>query len=80
MITRERITSEINQIQEPYLSFLYRIIRSLIPVVSTASTVVQEGQEDESWENFLQNTYGAFQNEPLERFPQGVLEIREVLE
>ena len=78
MTTRDLIKSEIDRLQEQDLYFLHRIIRALLPTSSTTSVPDQE--EEESWEEFLQNTYGAFRDDPLERGPQGTLETREVLE
>jgi len=80
MITRELITNDIDQLQEHYWGFLHRIIRALIPVTSMPSISAQEQVQDESWEDFLQNTYGVFRDEPVERGIQGNLEIREALE
>lgn len=80
MITRELITNDIDQLQEYYLDFLHRIIRALIPVKPTSSISTQEQAQVDSWEDFLQSTYGIFQDEPLERGPQGTLEIREAIE
>ena len=80
MITRDLIKSEIDQLQEQHLGFLHRIIRALIPISSTNSISTQAQERDESWEDFLQNTYGMFRDNPLERGPQGTLEIREALE
>lgn len=80
MTTRELIKSEIDQLQEHYLDFLHRIIRSLMPLPSSSSVAPQEQEQGESWEEFLQSTYGMFRDDPLERGPQGKLEIREAFE
>ena len=80
MNTRELIKNEIDQLQENYLDFVYRIIRALMP--STAKTPMprKEGVADDSWEEFIRSTYGVFRDEPLERASQGTLEIRESFE
>ena len=80
MTTRELIKSEIDQLQEHYLGFLHRIIRALMPIPSSRSVANQEQEQGESWEEFLQSTYGMFRDDPLERGTQGTLEIREALE
>lgn len=80
MTTRDLIKNEIDQLQEHYLGFLHRIIRALMPMASTKSIPTQEQEQSESWEEFLQNTYGIFRDDPLERGPQGTLEIRESFE
>lgn len=80
MTTRELIKSEIDQVQEQYLAFLHRVIQALRPGSSSKPETVQKQEQDDSWEEFLQSTYGIFHSEPLERGPQGKFEIREELE
>lgn len=80
MTTRELIKSEIDQVQEQYLGFLHRIIQALRPGSALRSEATQKHEQEESWEAFLQSTYGVFRDKPLERSPQGKLEIREVLD
>lgn len=80
MTTRELIKNDIDQVQEHYLSFLYRIVRALLPKSSPTSVQQKEQEPSDAWEEFLQDTYGLFRDEPLERGPQGTLEIRESFE
>lgn len=80
MTTRDLIKNEVDQLQDHYLGFLHRIIRALMPMASTKSIPTQEQEQSESWEEFLQNTYGIFRDDPLERGPQGTVEIREAFE
>lgn len=76
MVTRELIKNEIDQLHEHYLDIVYRFVRALIP----RSTTKSAHNQGESWEEFLQNNYGIFSDDPLVREPQGTLEIREELE
>ncbi|MEZ4621384.1 MAG: hypothetical protein R2867_38605 [Caldilineaceae bacterium] len=78
MVTRELLKREIDQLYEKDLDFLHRIIQALLP--DKQATPIRDQQEDEPWNEFLQKTYGIFQDEPLERAPQGTLETREELE
>ena len=80
MITRDSIKREIDQLQDQHLGFLHRIIRALIPSSSIGTTPLQVPERDESWQEFLQNTYGMFRDTPLERSQQGTLEVREEIE
>lgn len=80
MTTRDLIKSEIDQVQDHYLSFLHRIIQALMPKSPATLMQQKEQEQSESWEEFLQNTYGLFRDDPLERGPQGTLEIREAFE
>lgn len=80
MVTRDLIKHEIDRLREDDLPFLHRIIRALIPASPTTSVIPQQQDTDESWDEFLQSTYGLFRDEPLERGPQGSFEIREALE
>ncbi len=77
MTTRERIKREIDHLSEQDLAFLHRIIQALTPA---APTPMQENAQGEEWADFLQETYGVFQSDSLERAPQGMLETREALE
>lgn len=80
MTTRELIKNEIDQVQEHYLNLLHRIIRALMPNSSVSSTLQMTQEPTASWDEFLNDTYGVFRDEPLERSPQGTLEIREAFE
>lgn len=80
MTTRDLIKSEIDQVEDHFLSFLLRIIRALLPKSSTVSVQQKNQERDDSWREFLQDSYGIFRDDPLERAPQGTLEIREAFE
>jgi hypothetical protein len=79
MVTRELIKHEIDQLHEQDLDFLYRIIRALTPTRAQSIETTATSDNSEPWEAFVQRNYGVFRDEPLERGPQGVLEIRETL-
>jgi hypothetical protein len=77
MITRELLKAEIDKVQDSYLDVLYRIIKALgnseLPLTETGEAQLS------NWSNFIEQTYGSFADEPLERGDQGQYEVREPL-
>lgn len=75
VVTKEQIKQKIDHIPEEYLALLYQIIKAFeqakpfVPEADTAET---------DWALFLEETYGSFEDAPLERGVQGVYEEREV--
>ncbi len=85
MVTKERLKTEIDKVQDVYLDVLYRIIQvfeyapppeHLNDVVSTAVSQAETRQE---WHTFITKTYGCLTNDPIERGEQGIFEVREAL-
>lgn len=80
MVTRELIKHEIDQVQEEYLEFLYRVIRALGPFSEPVLTETADESLAQPWAEFVNSTYGMFAEAPIERAEQGEFEVREVLE
>ncbi len=80
MVTRELIKHEIDRVEDQYLEFLYRIIKALGPVPEQDSSHRHKPSSEQSWEAFVNATYGMFADDPIERGEQGEFEVRETLE
>ncbi|MES1240339.1 MAG: hypothetical protein ABUT39_01850 [Acidobacteriota bacterium] len=72
MVTKELLKSEIEKVQEQYLGVLYRIIKAL----EGPSPRLTEADQS-SWRAFVAETYGSMAESPIERAPQGSIEMRE---
>ena len=70
-LTRETLKQEIDKIDEIYLELLYKIISAFRPSVK---------EHQDSWQSFIDSTYGSFLDEPIERPNQGQYEQRELFE
>lgn len=70
--TRETLKREIDKIDEMYLEVLYKVISAFRPSIKP--------QEKDSWQNFIDSTYGSFSSEPIIRANQGQYEERELFE
>ena len=71
-ITKEILKAEIDRVEEKYLEALYRIIKALEDRPPTQSDKTE-------WQQFIEATYGSTHQAPIERGPQGVLEVRDSL-
>lgn len=80
MVTRELIKHEIDRVEDQYLEFLYRIIKALGPFPEQDTIQGHKPSSEQSWEEFIDATYGMFADDPLERGEQGEFEVRETLE
>lgn len=73
-ITKERLKQKIDQVQDEYLDMLYQIIQ--VFEASSHSQLPDELPATTNWLQFIEETYGCFQDDPIERGPQGTYEIR----
>ncbi|MEM7034078.1 MAG: hypothetical protein AAF629_31345 [Chloroflexota bacterium] len=78
MVTKDFLKAEIDKIPERYLDILYRIMRALMPANRLATS--EMSASDESWQKFINQTYGNLADDPLTRADQGRLEAREKIE
>ncbi|MCB1158403.1 MAG: hypothetical protein H7A25_22010 [Leptospiraceae bacterium] len=74
MLLREKIKEEIDKIQEEHLDLLFEVILAF-EKVKTINTV-----KSSSWDSWVEEMFGCFQQEPLQRYSQGQYEIREALQ
>ena len=79
-VTRELVKSEIDRVQDFYLDILYQLIK-LCEAPSNVKDGVGLSPDDAAadWHTFIQQTYGALSDDPIERPEQGSFEIREAL-
>jgi hypothetical protein len=73
MITRDALKLEIDNLPDELIEPLYVIIRAL-----DRRETPQSSQED--WHDFINKTYGAMRDSPIQRWPQGEFECREEFE
>jgi len=71
MITKEQLKSEIEKVPDEYIDALYKIIRAL-----EKREVQLPG---EGWLDFISQTYGCMQDNPISRGKQGAFDIRSEL-
>ncbi len=74
MNTRERIKAEVDKVQEKYLEALYTIIRAF---EAPATPQAADLDDEQAWQQFITETYGALADDPIQRGDQGIYEIRE---
>ena len=85
MVTRDILKGEIDKVREEYLTALYNIIKVFeLPVgtVVTSSDVEANNAtkiQKSDWNDFIAETYGCLEDDPLERGQQGEYEIREAI-
>ena len=77
MVTKELLKAELENVEEEYLDVLYRIIKALgtMPGGEPASAAAEPARAE--WQAFVNRTYGSMADAPIERGPQGELEVRE---
>jgi DNA replication initiation complex subunit (GINS family) len=69
MITKEQLKSEIEKIPDEYIDPLYKIIKALEKRESKTP--------DKDWLDFIDQTYGCMQDNPIHRGEQGSFDLRE---
>lgn len=75
MTQRDTIKKEIDKVRDENLPVLLQIVRALEePVPRDAPS------QDLDWKSFIEETYGSLRDAPIERGPQGDLEIRDPFE
>lgn len=77
-ITKERLKQKIDQIQDEYLEMLYQIIQ--VFESSSQRAPADKPASSASWQQFIEETYGSFNDDPIERGPQGTYETRGSIE
>lgn len=82
MMTKERLKREIDHVQEEYFDVLYQIIQvfEFSPKTSDQTPERRIKQDRLQWLEFIEQTYGCLADDPIERWEQGVYEIRECLQ
>ncbi|MCB1189942.1 MAG: hypothetical protein H7A23_18120 [Leptospiraceae bacterium] len=69
MITRDLLKNEIDKVQDDYLELLYNVIRAF----------ELKKSKNNNWITWVNQMYGCFNEDPIQRFPQGNFENREIL-
>ncbi|MCA9932381.1 MAG: hypothetical protein H6662_13945 [Ardenticatenaceae bacterium] len=64
-ITKERLKQKIDQVQDEYLDMLYQIIQ--VFEASSHRLPDNETADATSWLQFVEETYGSFQDDLIER-------------
>lgn len=72
MTIRERVRAELDKVDDEYLGVVERMLEALERPSDPERT-------RESWSEFLSSTYGSMADAPIERGPQGELEVRDEL-
>ena len=86
MITKERLKTEIDKVQDDYLDLLYRIIKVFEDAPEAEEFGPDVSPESDTYENkiawlaFVNETYGCLAEDPIERGDQGMYEVREAIE
>lgn len=68
MITKEQLKIEIEKVPNEYIHSLYKIIHALEKRESKVA--------DNDWLDFIYQTYGCMQENPISRGEQGAFDIR----
>jgi hypothetical protein len=69
---RERVKAELDKVDDEYLGVVERMLEAL-------ERPSDQERAQESWSEFLSSTYGSMADAPIERGPQGELEVRDEL-
>jgi hypothetical protein len=85
MISRELLKEEINNIKkDEYLEVVYRIIKSLGVRQENGSQKLSgepaKFGEKSDWHEFIRKTYACLADSQIQRWDQGVCEVREEIE
>ncbi len=78
MISREKIKSEIDNVENEYLEPLYKIIKAFEksdPVIKKPT--IKQPDESHEWLRFIDQTHGCLSDSPIKRYPPMILENRE---
>ncbi|MCD4664970.1 MAG: hypothetical protein K8R68_06830 [Bacteroidales bacterium] len=85
MVTRDILKGEIDKVQEEYLTALYNIIKVFELPIGTVVTPsdfeanIASKISMSDWNDFIEETYGCLEDDPIERGHQGEYEIREAI-
>jgi hypothetical protein len=79
MVTKQLIKTEIDNVQDEYLEALYKIVKAF-GTGNNSLAIVPEKDQEKLWQTFIQDTYGCFADDPIERGDQGGYEAREPIE
>lgn len=74
MISKDKLKSEIDKIDQRHHALIYRILRAF------ESEQQFSGEARSSWSEFVESTYGCLEDDHLKRGQQGDFELREGIE
>ena len=78
--TKELLKSKLENIREEYLDILLRMANSFEALgTRTKKTSQQRRLPEDTWLEFIQETYGCLANDPIKRGDQGSFEVREAM-
>jgi hypothetical protein len=69
---RDRVKAELDKVDDEYLDVVERMLTAL-------ERPSRREEAGETWSEFLASTYGSMAEAPIERGPQGELEVRDEL-